>query len=670
MSDVGYLVAPPLRVDLREERIWLDDEIRHVGRKAFKLLIALMKRPDSLWTKDELIEDVWDGRSVSDAVLTTAMKELRRALNEPARDPRFIKTEHGRGYRFLLPVENVEASTKADARTEIQADTEAEFFSSVGSASGEAVKSPVDSAAPRRWRSWASRAVLVVIMLGAIVWRISHVSDVPVVPAGDTARPSIAVLPFEDYSPDKDQGWFAKGLAEEISSTLSQSPKLRVAGGTAAFDSAQGSASLSRRASELGVEHVLGGSVRVDADHLRVTVQLIRASDGVNLWTQIYDRPRSDIIAVQESIAGEVADALGLAMNPAERARMINVGTTSVKAYEAYLEGLAIRREWQRTGESELHTQSYEAFERARADDPKFSAAHAAAALYWEVQNRIAYISDRPAPNQPQDAQEEFRIRMTAAAESADDEIERAGYEALLAEASLEFRKQLRLLKKVLGVYSENSELWASYVQAAISIGDLDAAQSGAAELRRVVRASGEPFTQSISLSLYSGELDAALAMADFHVEKFPEQMVGLYQAHRAYLSAGDIKQANELLPRIQAGDLPKDAQLLAELRQACAEKDSPRVAAISSEILNAHDLAQSTAWVTFKILGRDSEADDLLRPLDTERYLMQLASFLPYSFFNPASFENLQMVLRREGAKTHNIERPRYFCSDSSAAG
>lgn len=99
------LLAPPLELDIEQSRVWIDGAPLRLSNRPFQLLVALMSQPEKLWTKDELIEHVWDGLAVSDSVLATAMKELRRALSDSARKPRFIETAHGRGYRFLLAVE-------------------------------------------------------------------------------------------------------------------------------------------------------------------------------------------------------------------------------------------------------------------------------------------------------------------------------------------------------------------------------------------------------------------------------------------------------------------------------------------------------------------------------------------------------------------------------------
>ena len=103
MSD-AILKAGPLRLDLRDERLWRDGQSVRLSGRPLALLRCLMERSQTLVTKDEIFDQVWPNLTLSEAVLTTAIKELRQALGDSARKPEFIETVHRRGYRFLLPV--------------------------------------------------------------------------------------------------------------------------------------------------------------------------------------------------------------------------------------------------------------------------------------------------------------------------------------------------------------------------------------------------------------------------------------------------------------------------------------------------------------------------------------------------------------------------------------
>lgn len=102
------LAAGPYRLDVADARLWKGSAPLRVGGKAFALMRVLMQSPQRLVTKDEIFERVWLGLAVSESVLTTAMKELRQALGDDARRPSVIETVHGRGYRFLLPVRELD----------------------------------------------------------------------------------------------------------------------------------------------------------------------------------------------------------------------------------------------------------------------------------------------------------------------------------------------------------------------------------------------------------------------------------------------------------------------------------------------------------------------------------------------------------------------------------
>jgi serine/threonine-protein kinase len=147
-------------------------------------------------------------------------------------------------------------------------------------------------------------------------------------------RPSIAVLPFANMSRDADDEYFSDGLAEEIINALVQQPGLKVIARTSAFAFKGQNIDIRKIAETLGVQHVLEGSVRRAGDRLRITAQLILASDGSHLWSRRYDRQMSDIFEVQDEISGAIAEALQvqLGSGPVKRRH-----EPPLPAYEAYL---------------------------------------------------------------------------------------------------------------------------------------------------------------------------------------------------------------------------------------------------------------------------------------------------------------------------------------------
>ncbi len=184
-------------------------------------------------------------------------------------------------------------------------------------------------------------AVFAVIGIGVVYWDKGKVLDKPTVdettPPTLQEKPSIAVLPFRDMSPDKDQEYFCEGIAEELLNAFTKVTGLRVAARTSSFrfkDEA-----ISTIGELLNVTTVLEGSVRKDGNNLRITAQLINVTDGFHLWSETYDRELKSIFAIQDEISQAIAQALHLTLTGEDGAPLVKAYTENIKAYEAYLLG-------------------------------------------------------------------------------------------------------------------------------------------------------------------------------------------------------------------------------------------------------------------------------------------------------------------------------------------
>ena len=182
---------------------------------------------------------------------------------------------------------------------------------------------------------------------------------------------SVAVLPFADMSPERDQGYFADGIAEEILNALTQVEGVRVSGRTSSFSFKNANRTIADIGRELNVATILEGSVRKAGDHIRVAAHLIKTADGFELWSQSFDRDLSDVFAVQDEIAGAVVEALRIKLLPGSRVR--GRVTASREAYELFLLG----RDLARTGDVAQTRRSLAALERAVFLDPGFALAWA-----------------------------------------------------------------------------------------------------------------------------------------------------------------------------------------------------------------------------------------------------------------------------------------------------
>jgi TolB-like protein len=158
---------------------------------------------------------------------------------------------------------------------------------------------------------------------------------------------SIAVLPFVDMSPKSDQAYFADGISEEILNVLVKTHSLKVAGRTSSFQFRDRNEDLRVIGEQLGVEHILEGSIRKANNRVRITAQLVKASDGFHLWSETYDRDLTDIFAIQDEIARAITDALAIELELEEGENSLaTVSTGNMEAYDRYLEarGLIARR--------------------------------------------------------------------------------------------------------------------------------------------------------------------------------------------------------------------------------------------------------------------------------------------------------------------------------------
>lgn len=402
MNQKAILWAAPLALDLSDQSAQLDGRPIELGPKVFALLRALMEAPQRVVTKEELFDSVWDGRFVSEAVLTTTMKELRKALGDDAREPAFIATVHGRGYRFLKPVE---------VKTPEAAPDEA-----LPAAQMHAGGNQPDARPPKRPVVQISAALVAVLLVAIVAIAAPLLGKGTPAAAAATEVASLAVLPFEDLSAGKDQRYLADGMAEEILNVLMAVDGLKTASRTSSFAyRGRGDITAQQIGRELGVGHVLEGSVRTDKSTVRVRVRLVDARTGQTAWSRDYQRDFSveNVFRIEDEVSERVVSQLrtsldaGLGVHDA-RSRTAAAGTTSLRAYSLYLraqeyflerrdedQGIAMMREatkvdpgfaraWELLGallfvggNATVTDEGRMAIDRALALDPRLSLAHA-----------------------------------------------------------------------------------------------------------------------------------------------------------------------------------------------------------------------------------------------------------------------------------------------------
>jgi serine/threonine protein kinase/tetratricopeptide (TPR) repeat protein len=199
---------------------------------------------------------------------------------------------------------------------------------------------------------------------------------------------SIAVLPFADMSPQKDQDYFCEGIAEEIINALTKIQDLRVISRSSAFAFKGQNQDIRKVGEQLDVGTVLEGSIRKAGNRLRITAQLINVAGGHHLWSERYDRELEDVFAIQDEIAGNIVKALRVVLKDDEKEAIEKAPTANVQAYDFYLRGRQYFHQWRRKGVEHARRM----FERAIEIDPNYARAYAGIAdccsfmyTYWDA---------------------------------------------------------------------------------------------------------------------------------------------------------------------------------------------------------------------------------------------------------------------------------------------
>jgi len=461
---------------------------------------------------------------------------------------------------------------------------------------------------------------------------------------------SIAVLPFVNMSSDAEQEWFSDGLTEEILNALARTPDLLVAARTSSFKFKGMSEDVPTIAAALGVAHVLEGSVRRGGDHLRVTAQLIRASDGFHLWSQTYDRKPEDVISLQEEVAIEIATALQTAMDPDALASMVSAGTNSVPAYNEYLKGLAYGLSTTSTADPYEFLSARDSYERAIALDPEFALAYWQLAIFWSAQLGSTFVISGKLELSNADMRAQFDEAINNAIEFEQDPTSKTHYRILRSMEDLQYARALRMNTDYLEQRPNNqvAQQWQLYLLADMSRDD---------ELRAAIEEFQERdgydvlvSNTSMTNSLISNDKPFIRAFAQEGMRRLGDRTFVVYQAHRSLLWAGDIDGATQLVPLLQASDLPQESLGLIALRQACAENKLHDATRIYDRMLANYPDDLSIIWIIHNIMGQQEAASEVLIHLDNVEGLDTLADYLNYAYFDARQFPNLMEHLESQG--------------------
>jgi len=266
----------------------------------------------------------------------------------------------------------------------------------VKSRPGENIPEPEASAKPASSRQpWAIAAVILLLATtGLIAWLQPWQSDVERADPDKMSyalpdKPSIAVLPFDNISSDKEQEYFSDGITEDIITDISKISGLFVVARNSTFTYKGKAVKIRQVAEDLGVRYVLEGSVRRAGKQIRITAQLIDALTGNHVWADRYDRDLEDIFSVQSEVATQVAKALAVTLKANENERLFQEYTTNIDAYDVFLQA---RRTVDKPSKGNI-LRGEQLFKRVIELDPNFAGGYAGLSFNYSVQIRFQYSS-------------------------------------------------------------------------------------------------------------------------------------------------------------------------------------------------------------------------------------------------------------------------------------
>ena len=485
MPDQKAWLFDDFEVDLRAWRLSKAGVPIGLEPKALELLALLIERPGEVVSKAEILDRVWKDTAVTENAMVRVIAQIRTALGDDAKSPRYLETVHTRGYRFVASVAPAPSAPPPGQ--------------------------PAAASGPRRRRPGllVIAAAMGVIVVAVFAWNGLR-GDAPARgAAADRSGPaaSIAILPLENLGPPAEQ-YFADGMTEAITTQLSKIEAVRVIARGAVLQYQSGRPPPAEIARVLGVTNLVEGSALLTNDRVRITARLVDGSTNETVWGESYEGDLVDILALQARVARAIAREIRVRVTSDEERRLQRTPAVSAAAYQEYLRGL-YEIEQGRAFDSNLFAhmrQALDRFGKAVEIEPGWGEAHGIRA-YTHL--NLAGLSDDPIERQQQ-----YKLARRAAERSLE-------LDPSVVRARLTLARTLFVLD-----------------------GDWDGAER---ELREVLRLEPNNADWSSGMFfIYAGQFDEGIGLLRHALERFPTSVATRYQLGLACICAKRYDEAAE----------------------------------------------------------------------------------------------------------------------------
>jgi TolB-like protein len=482
-----------------------------VGPQVFDLLVYLVQNRERVVTKDDLIDVVWGGRIVSESTLTSHINAVRRAIGDNGAEQRLVRTIARKGYRFVAEVLEPDASERAD---------------------------PAERHEP------AAQAL----------------------PLPD--RPSIAVLPFVNLSGDPTQDYFVDGVVEDIIAALSRISWLLVIARNSSFTYKGRAVDERQVGRELGVRYILEGSLRKEANRVRISGQLIDATTGTTLWSERFEGRIDNIFDLQDQMTANVVGAIAPRLERAEMERAKHKPTENLDAYECYLRAMANLHFGTREAVDEALRLLYKAIER----DPEYAAAYAMAAWCYLWRKINGWMIDRA-----REMAEGTRLARRAVALDKDDAVALTRAGSALSHLAGDLDGSVALLDRAKMLNPNLAAAWFLGGFARVWRGDPDDAIAHFARSMRLSPLDPEMYRMQAGMAaahLFANRIDEASSWAAKSFRDLPTFLLAVAVSSASHAIAGRTDEAQRAMQHLRQLDPALRISNLTDYVPICRPQD------------------------------------------------------------------------------------------------